>query len=331
MRVKTLIATSDTAYTNHISGYISEHHSDAIEISVCNSVENLREMLRTRRYDVALMDAQLIKEVDFDCVKLPMLLWSGQETSDISIVPNRIIKHRRISKTVSTVLENYATVSGKIDIASDRKNNITAVWSASGGVGKTTVALACAAAAVLQEKEAFYLNLESFSSTAAYFPESSKSISAVFEMLETDAGNTKMFIQGICAQRNGIKYLAPPENYEDMCILTTENIRELVSCCADISDELIIDMSCICDTRTKQVFEMADKVLLTIDNTETAGHKLAQFISQSNVYESIKDKITLVANKGAVQTAVISENFISLPYIESTDTQYIYKALALHI
>jgi len=331
MRVKTLVATNDTAYTNHISGYISEHHADTMEISVCNTVGHLREMLRTRRYDVALMDAQMIKEVDFDCVKLPMLLCSWQDTTGISIVPDKIRKHRRISKTVSDVLEKYATVSGNIDISAERISKITAVWSPAGGVGKTTVALACCAAAASKEKEVFYLNLESFSSISAYFAQDSKSISAVFEMLENDTGNVGMFIQGIYSSESGIKYLCPPENFDDMCILSADNVRELVSNCAGITDELFIDLSSVCDGRTRQVFELSDRVLIVTDKSDTAQHKLTQFITQSNVYESIKEKITLVANKGAGQTAAISQEVLSLPYIDSMDTRFVYKALALHI
>jgi len=318
MRIKTLIATSDTAYTNHISGYISEHHADAVEISVCNTVENLREMLKARRYDVALMDDDLIKAVDVESVKLPLLLGAD-------------IKHRRISKTISDVLEKYAAVSGKIDLSGERTGKITAVWSPAGGVGKTTVALACAACAVAEEKEVFYLNLETFSSQSAYFTGNSKSISSVFEMIEAGTGNTAMLVQGICCMDNGIKFLCPPENFDDMCILSAENIHELVVCCAAITDELIIDLSSVCDVRTKQIFELADKILIVTDKTPGAQHKLTQFISQSNVYESIREKIILTVNKAQQDTINISEEALYLPYIDSSDVQVVYKSLAVHV
>ncbi|MCL2628052.1 MAG: hypothetical protein FWD44_05050 [Oscillospiraceae bacterium] len=328
MRVRTLIATSDTAYTEHVSQHISEYHSDTIEISVCNTLEHLQKSLSARRYDVALMDAALIKGADLDAVTLPMLLWSEQEPCDISIVPGRTIKHQRISKTVSDVLEKYATVTGKINIAGDKKGKITAVWSPAGGVGKTTLALALAAAAAINEKEAFYLNLEAFSSTPAYFIEQSRSISAVFEMLEAGDGNAKMLIQGICGSESGIKYLCSPDNFDDMCILSPDNIHELVTNCADITEELIVDLSSICDKCTRQVFELADRVLIVTDNTDTAHHKIMQFVAQSNVYESIKDKIILALNKGALPSMEISQKKVSLPQINSTDTKYIYKVLA---
>jgi len=274
------------------------------------------------------MDADLINEADLTGVKLPLLLWSSQDATDTSIVPGRVIKHRRISKTVSDVLEKYSKVSGNIHLPEERAGEITAVWSPAGGVGKTTVALACATASVAKEKEVFYLNLEDFSSLPAYFQERSKSISAVFEMLETGSGNVKVLVQGICDINNGIKYLCSPENFDDMCILSTENVRELVTSCADATDDLIIDLSVVCDVRTRQVFELADRILIVIDNTETSQHKLMQFIAQNNVYESIKEKITLVKNKGALSNVSISEETVCLPQIDSTDTQFVYKTLA---
>ena len=328
MRVKTLIATSDTAYTQHISQYISEYHANIIEVSVCNTVEHLRNTLSAKRYDVAFMDADLIKEADLSGVKLPLLLWSHQDATETSIVPGRVIKHRRISKTVSDVLEKYAKVSGNINLPEERAGKITAVWSPAGGVGKTSVALACATAFATEEKEVFYLNLEAFSSIPAYFQEKSKSISAVFEMLGTDSGNVKILTQGICDMSNGIKYLCSPENFDDMSILSVENVRELVTCCADTTDELIVDLSAVCDARTRQVFELADNILLIIDNTDSSQHKLMQFMTQSNVFECIKDKITLIKNKGTTNCVSISEKSISLPHVDSADTQFVYKTLA---
>lgn len=331
MRVKTLIATSDTAYTNHISHYISEFHTDTMEISVCNTVEHLRQMQRARRYDVALIDAQLMKEADLNTVTLPMLLWSQQDLPEAPMVPEHIIKHRRISKTVSDVLEKYATVSSDIHLPGERAGEITAVWSPAGGVGKTAVALACAMAAVMKQRDVFYLNLESFSGTPVYFTEPSRSISAVLEMLESGDGNIRMFIQSICGMDNGIKYLYSPENFDDMCILSADNISELVTCCADITDNLIVDLSCACDVKTRKVFELADNILLVTDKTDAAQHKMTQFISQSNVYESNKDKIVMVTNKGATKTAEIAGELVSLPHIDSMDSAFVYKALAMHM
>jgi len=236
-------------------------------------------------------------------------------------------KYQRISSIVADVLEQYAKISGKRCDPDSKSANITAVWSPAGGVGKTTVALACAASGVTEGKDVFYLNLESFSSVPAFFSERGKSISAVFDMLDDCEGNVKMLLQGISCRESGVTYLCEPDNFDDICILSEENIIELVTSCARITDELIIDLSCICDKNTRQVFELADKVLLVTEPSLPAQAKLSQFISQNNVFEGIREKTTLVANKGAIVNELNIEPMISLPYIQTTDASEVYKTL----
>ena len=355
MRVKMLIASCDATYTGLISEYISNNYPDIMEISVCNDLQGLRETLSLRRYDVALMDAGFMKSAEPGSVKLALMLWSeadseagfeagadagsesGFETGpesgfepasdETSEQIPRVNKYQRISSIVTDVLEQYAKISGKRRDSDSKSANITAIWSPAGGVGKTTVALAYAASGVTEGKDVFYLSLESFSSVPAFFNERGKSISAAFDLLDNCEGNVKMLLQGIRCRESGVTYLCEPDNFDDICILSEENIVELVTSCARITDELIIDLSSICDKNTRQVFELADKVLLVTEPSVPAQAKLSQFTSQNNVFEGIREKTTLVANKGAVVNELDIETVISLPYIQTTDASVVYKTL----
>ena len=365
MRVKMLIASCDVTYTELISEYISNNYPDIMEISVCNDFQGLRETLSLRRYDVALMDAGLIKSAEPGSVKLPLMLWSEAEAGfeagfepgfgtgpesgfesglgagsalefesvieagadGISEKVPRVNKYQRISSIVADVLEQYAKISGKRRDSDSKSANITAVWSPAGGVGKTTVALAYASSGVKEGKDVFYLSLESFSSVPAFFSERGKSISAVFELLDDCEGNVKMLLQAIRCCESGVSYLCEPNNFDDICILSEENIIELVTSCARITDELIIDLSSTCDQNTRQVFELADKVLLVTEPSFPAQAKLSLFTTQNNVFEGIREKTTLVANKGALINEHDIETVISLPYIQTTDASVVYKTL----
>jgi len=332
MRVKLLIATSDNEYAKLISDNISEFHADAIDVSICSVLEGIQETLVKRKYNVALLDMEIINHIDTGLIHLPILLWpDNEENENIVDLPaelEKIKKHQRISSIVATILERYARISGyRYGIASGQAN-ITAVWSPAGGVGKTTVALAYAMANVSDGKDVFYLNLENFSSVSVYFNENGKSISRIFEMLENNDGNVRMLTQGISCRDAGITYLCGADNFDDMCILSSENIIELITTCSELADELVVDLSCICDIRTKMSLDMADKVLMVTDSTASAEVKLAQFISQNNVFESIKEKTVLVANKGALISEPATNSVISLPLVQSNDTIAVYKALS---
>ena len=330
MRINLLIATIDVLYAKLLSDNISERHADKLNVSICSSLEGLQETLFQRKYNVALFDAELMEHADTKSIHLPLLLWSETETEGAIFKEfGRVNKYQRISSIVAAVLEQYSTLSKRSCSPDSSRAKITAVWSPAGGVGKTSVALAYALSNAGEDKEVFYLNLEYFTSISEYFGEAGKSISNVFEMLENHEGNIKMLIQGLCCRENGITYLCGPNNYDDMCILSSEDIYELVTACSELSDELVIDLSCICEARTRRVFELADNVMLVAGQTTTAETKLSQFVSQSNIFESIKEKITLVANKGAIVNTQITESMISFPYIQSSDVRSVCKALSL--
>jgi len=329
VKVKLLIATIDVLYVKLISDSISEFHADKIDVSTCSALEGLQEALVQRKYDVALIDSALLEYADTSSVSLPLLLWSDDNSADI--VPEglgRINKYQRISTIVAAVLEKYAKVSVSMNDPDLRKANITAVWSPVGGVGKTSVAVAYALSQVVDGKEVFYLNMEDFTSVPCYFNKAGKSISSVFDMLENQDGNVKMLVQGVSCCDKGIMYLCGPDNYEDMCILSTENIHALIMTCAGLTDELVIDLSSACDARVKKVFELADNILLVAAHTAQSGTKTAQFLSQNNVFESIKEKVTMVANKGTSVNEPELDSIIYLPYVQSNDALEVCHTLS---
>jgi len=330
MKVKMLIASNDTCYTTKLSEQISKNHSDTLEITICSNPDVLEETISLNKAEIVLIDRMFVKYIEDMKVALPLILQEKNQADEAPEGFAAIGKYGRISGIVADILEKYSKVSKKAITGAVKTAAITAVWSPAGGVGKTTVALAAAAALAQSGKRVFYLNLETFSSIPVYFDEGRKSISSVFEMLEGNEGDVKMLISGVSAEENGITYLSKPGNYDDVNILSAGNIEELALSCGALTDELIVDISLPCDARTKKVFEMAGKVLLVTDKTETAQAKLLQFIAQNSVFDSIREKTTLIANKGAVidEQSIYSLN--SLPLATTFSESQIYKELAQH-
>ena len=331
MKIQLHIAASDCDYTDHLSNILAEYHADVFDVSVCSAPEHLHEHLAARKFDVALFDVSAIENADLQSVHLPLLLWSDEEV--IPLLPGEIKtvrKYQRISSMVSSVLELCAKEQTNVRGLESKKAQITAVWSPVGGVGKTTVALAYASNRVACGKQVLYLDLESFSSVHAYFGEAGRSISAVFELLETGEGNIKMLIRSIMKQdsESEISYFCRPENFDDMNILTIENIAVLVEACGGLTDELVIDMSCVCDERTRKVLELADRILLVTDPAQTAQIKLSQFVSQHSIFQRVKGKTTLVANRGATVGDPLVNEVIYFPFVQSSDAATVYKTLS---
>jgi len=333
MKIKLLIATDETDYAEHLSDSIARHHADVITVSVCLSQDRMREMLEAQKFDAALLEASFAEGMDLSRITLPILLAEEGRALPVTTAKLKWVKKfQRISTMVSDVLELYAKVSGSGWDPDREKALVTAVWSPAGGVGKTTVALAYATKKHSEGKEVLYLDLEPFSSVPAYFDEMGKSISAVFEMLDNNEGNIKILIRGLRRQDNGgVSYFCHPDNFDDMNVLSAENISALIKACAGVTEELVIDMSCVCDDRTRQVFKLADRILLVIDPANVSHFKLSQFTSQHEVFDSIKDKAIIVANKDAAVRESLTEEITFLPLVHTTDPTAVYRTLSSYI
>ena len=331
MRIQLLIATDDCDYAEHLSCILAEDHADIMDVNVCGTTEHFNKQISSKQYDIALLDTSILYEADLQSIRLPLLLWSDNEyNKQISADIKKIRKYQRISNLVSSMLELYSKGLTNIRSPESKRARITAFWSPMGGVGKTTAALAFSAGSAARGKDAFYLNLEQFSSVSAYFNDSGRSISTAFEMLESEEGSIKMLIRSIRQQDkdSGISYLCRPDNFDDMNILSPENWSTLIDACSEMTDELAIDLSSVCDERVQKVFDLADRVLIVTDLSNAAQTKLSQFATQHDIFQRIKDKICLVANKGVVVRESVVDTIISLPLVHSTDATVVFKTLA---
>lgn len=328
MKVQLLIAMSDKDYVDHITRELAERWADIFELSICTSEETVQNITRTKRYDIALLDAALAQQASLSRIRMPMLLWDGMTViNDPFDGVNRIRKYQRISSIVSCVLEKYAEISDSRQFLDDAKAKTTVVWSPAGGCGKTTVALAYSAQQVSQGKKVLYLDLQPFSTADIYFTQAGKSISTVFGKLEGDLG---MLVKSVRQEdhASGIYYFSPPENYDDVRILTSEDLELLLKGCMHGVDELIVDLGSTYDEKTLFLLEFADQVMVVVDSAAGCKAKWNQFCSQHNLFETIREKLMLVANRGAKFGNDLAARVVSLPVIKSENPVVVYKTLS---
>lgn len=328
MKIQLLVAIEDKDYMEHLSGVLSEKYGEAFEVSTCSTETRLRELLERRRFDVALLDGNLAEKYDLSGIQLPLYVWDGSgEWKDQTKQRKRIRKYQRISAMTSEILGQYAQISNHDADFTSARGRVTAVWSPAGGCGKTTVALSYAAQRVSQEKRIVYLDLEPFSSTPVYFASNGKGLSSVFEQLE---GNVEMMLQSIRQEDSGsgILYFGRPDNYDDIEILTPEDVLALVQGAAGGVDELVIDLGSSCDQKVSKVLELADKILLVMDSSRSSRIKFDQFRCQHNLYSQLADRLTVVVNRGGRYEAGTGEQVISLPQVQSNDPVVVYKTLS---
>lgn len=328
MKIQFLIASEDMEYCQHLRRVLAERYADTFEISVCSTRDKLDSTLKEHRFDVALLSGQMAQGAVLENIVLPLLLRDTAVESGDGEGLDSVRKYQRISRLTEDVLGRYAKAAGRKNQPEGDRVRICAVWSPAGGVGKTTVALAYAAQQVAAGRKAVYLNLEYFSSISVYFAEDGKSISEAFENLDS---NLELLLQSIRRQDvgSGMYYFCGPRNYDDMNILTRENIEELVLAAGYGTDEVVLDLSSVCDERCQCVMALADRILLVTDSTPRSLAKLRQFQNQNNLFDQIREKTTLICNMGAQVVAPVSHT-VMLPSLRADNPISIYKNLSAY-
>lgn len=329
MKIQLLIAVSDIDYAEHLSSVLSESYEDVFEVGICSDPTRLEKVSASHRFDAALLDEQMAETEAADMVRMPIVLCDGS----LPVGPRgrelkKIRKYQRISAIVSEVLSSYAEVSDDLNSFNDAPAHITVVWSPAGGCGKTTAALAYGAQKVAQGRKTLYLDLEPFSSEEVYFSERGKSISTILDKLEE---NAEMLLRSIRLEDkgSGIYYFEKPENYDDINVLTASDIERLIMNCAHGVDELVVDLGSVYDGSVRRALEIADEVMLVADASAASRKKLEQFKTQHDLYEQIRSKLTLVANRNAKIDGVDAARMVLLPLVRSDDPVVVYKTLSV--
>lgn len=326
MRIQLLIADGDQDYTEHLSQVLVEKYANVFEVSACSGARQLAELLSHRSYDAALLSPALAAEADLSRIELPLLLWDGA-SSGLGEGLESLRKYQRISTIAGEVLERCAEVSSIGSSRSGAGAHTTVVWSPAGGVGKTTAALAYAAQQVSGGKRTVYLDMEPFSSVPAFFPEGGKSISTVFEKLDERA---ELTLQGIRQEDagSGIYYFRRPDNYEDISLLTKEDVVRLADAAAADADELVVDLGTGYDQKAAALLALADTVLAVVDGSKLCRTKWEQFRTQHELYGKLREKLILTANRGSRYEAAQAASLVSLPLVKSNDPVVVYKTLS---
>lgn len=323
MKISLMMGITDTEYAEHLSRVLLDRYADVFDVHLCPTAEQLDRMAQ-RSYDVALLTPELLQEWDTSKARITVSLCDAGEACGTGPT---IAKYQRISRIAGDILELYAGICENGAAFSARRGRLTVVWSPAGGCGKTTVALALAARCVSQGKETVYVDLENFSSVPAYFSTTGKSISMAFEKLDA---NLELLLKSI-RQRDGetgIQYFLPPDNYDDIEILTQGDLERLVAGCTAGVDEVILDLSSSCNGKVKQLFQMADQILLVHGPGAACRTKIDQFRQQNNVYAAVESKTTHVYNRGTTPSAEETGRTLRLPAIQSEDPVVVYRSLA---
>lgn len=319
MNITIAIADTDRDYLERLVEVLQEYMD--LSISVFTSARMLEQALENKRFDIVLFDPDLASEkVAFFHTKAAICLYSEEaENTALYAECDKVIKYQRISKIYKDLMKVYADKAGYIpEFDSSQNTKLFAVYSPSGGSGKTTMALSMANMLSSQGEEVLFLSMEQLDSSSCVY-EHSEEVDGITALLEAMDDNTNfgLKLKGITRKGfNGISYVEGFERIVDYNSVSGEETGLLLEKIARYGNYgiVIVDMQSRLDEIGQSVFEKADKIILVENSGETSERKLAMFLEQALAREHV-DKMFKIMN--FTGNAQVDNNLQNIPVIAS--------------
>lgn len=319
-KLKLVIADADESYIRGLSEYINSNHSADYLVSCFTRADSFRAYMDKHPIiDIFLAGPEFCDSIaETDNIKLKLLLSAGTVEREYPGF-NEVNKYNTGEKLLSEVAYLYSQyIPFELRHSSHSISSmLVGVYSASGGTGKTTIAVSLSAQCAELGMKCFYLNLESLQSTGAFFNSDSKrNLSYGFYYLKEKRNNLSFKLNGI---KNtdfdyGVQYFSPPESpleYEEVdsaeleCLI--QGIREL-----ERYDCIFIDMSSVFDRKTRKLMQLCDKIILVNLQEPMAMHKSKLLDTElmrlkDTGKDSMNDKFIYVINRYKDNGSVIKD------------------------
>lgn len=333
-KINLIIADTDSEYLEEISKFLACKAFLKFQISSFSTGKKLSEYIEnnSNKIDILLINPEMYNDSLMQEIKGIMIFFIAGEVPDKANSINYINKYQKADDILNEIISIYFENSNDLSLSgvSSHKTKIVAVYSASGGVGKSLIAAVSAVFSVKEGLNTLYLNLENFQSTFRYFNKNSeKSFSNLIYYLKDRKNRLSKKIEEIkCVdEKSGVHFFAPPESSIEIENMNTEDIKYMFGEIKEtgLYDTVFIDMAVDFNERNIEVMEEADFVYFVINNDETSDIKKKEFIRQIEILREKKDiliceKICFIENKRNPATddnylnGETKEEIVSIPY-----------------
>ncbi|MBE5944459.1 MAG: hypothetical protein E7258_06025 [Lachnospiraceae bacterium] len=305
MRIKLGIVDEDVIYLQKLVSTFGKYYSDKLEIYSYSDVEYAIDKISKQRHDVVLVDSKITSFDVKNCCIAYMV-----DTSDIDQIngTKAICKFQKTEMIYKDILNLYAEHSAlatkKKKVSQDAE--IISFASPISGVGNSSVAVAFAINCALNNKSAFYLNLETLPSTSVFMKNDSKyTMSDVIYAVKSKKNNLSMKLESFVSTDSvGFDYYADAENTMDLHELNEEDIETLIKelKIMGLYDYIIVDCNFEVSNKMKKILSMTDKFVCVTNLDEKSEIKMSKARDLLNIYmgEGFFEKSYVIVNNCTV-------------------------------
>lgn len=308
-KIRMVVADNNKDYLESFAGFMrSSNESSRFIMTYFSDIDRLNTYIqRGDIIDILLISPDLYDE------ELPL---SGDVTTifledDVIEESNKVYsvyRYQRLDQILSDILSVYYEknkIAGEM-LARSKETQIFAVFSPSGGSGKTTIAVNLCKQLALNDLKVFYLNSETFNTSRLYF--SSQDDDYSLKILYYVKSKTEQLLSKIEQLKKhdpdvGVDYFDLETNAEEMLELTEKEIHHLLNGLVQTGayDYIIVDLDSSIHTRNIAMLKESDWIVWPMGNNPQSIYQSESFFEEEeNVFGKkniIKDKLLVLLNK----------------------------------
>lgn len=299
--IKLLILDEDEEYSFNLCNYLTHNYSEILLVNYCSNAYKIEEWIKKIDPDIVLICQKYYNQVHEYFNKNLIILTAGTNSFGLENVFS-IYKYRAANQIAGDIINTFTKAGNIITHTKDKNTKTVAVYSASGNVGKTSIALGISTICSYSGLSVFYLNLEQFQSTGNFFYNNFEySISdIIYYSKERDKNLISKISTMSCKDTaSNIHYFKEANNAFEVNELQPEDVMLIVESIKECGqyDLIIIDMDSQLNESSIKLFEIADEVLYIFTDEEICLHKTKLFIDNIKMLSNRLEQNTFLAHK----------------------------------
>jgi len=280
MKIKLALLDKDANYLNRISSVFTNKFSDKLEIYSFTDIDVAMQGLRDSKINVFIAS----DAYDIDMSLLPKHCGFAYFVESTNIETYKdylaICKFQKVEMIYKIILDIFSdNVSNSIGLKLDSESNVRIITfvSASGGVGASTSAVACAKSFALRGQKTLYLNLEQFGLVEPFFSgEGQTDFGDVIFALKSKKTNLGLKLESNVRQdASGVFFYSSPKTALDMAELNTEEVARLINDLKLVGsyEYIIFDIDFSFNTKAMEIFKQSSTIVFVSDGSQISNAK----------------------------------------------------------
>lgn len=292
-----VICDPEEGYATAFASYLMKRRELAFQVRVCNSITQVKDMLKGHMIDILLVDEKYTKEErkEIRAVSTFILAESGKAgaAGDEKVLYKYQSGEALLSQIITYCSEDESADTLFVRNTRTQQIRIIGIFSPIHRCGKTGYALKTGKELAMSGN-VLYLGMESYGGIGGYFPGEGQTIVDALYYSRQEGRNLGALLTTMVAHMDRLDYLLPARVSEDVKSVVSEDwlklIRQILE--QSIYDVLILDMDeGICGVY--EILRFCTEVhILTIKDT-VAEAKMRQFEEELHLlgYDDVRRKL----------------------------------------